>query len=91
MTPTALTEENYLDSYTQFRDRQAGVNPVYCPVEDRYVYNVYCLELLLMKDIYSVEYDFLDDALKAFNAEFGQWELKSHDKKNDGCGSCAAK
>ena len=86
---TKLTEENYDHSVLVFRDRQAGVNPVFDPQEQSYTYNAYCLEKKLLKELFTCEYDFLEDALKVINEEFGSWELESFDKK--GCGSCAAK
>lgn len=87
-----LTRDNYNHSFYSFGDRQAGISLVFSPEENRFFYNAYCLEAKLLKEIFSVEHEFLDDALETVNAEFGQWELKSHDvKKDDGCGSCVAK
>lgn len=87
-----LTSENYLHSYLNFGDRQAGISLVYCHEKEKFYYNAYCLESKLLKELFSVEYEFLEDALVTLNSEFGQWELKSHDKtENKGCDSCAAK
>ena len=86
-----LTAENYTTSYKQFGDRQAGVGLVYSPEEDRYYYNAYCIEMKLLKELVSVEFEFLDDALEMINADFGPWKLEDYDKKKSGCGSCAAK
>ncbi len=88
---SGLTPENYDHSFLNFGDRQAGVSLVFSPEDDRFYYNAYCLEAKLLKELFSVEYEFLEDALETINSEFGQWELKSHDKKKEGCGSCVAK
>lgn len=86
-----LTAENYDHSFYNFGDRQAGVSLVFSPEENRFYYNAYCLEAKLLKEIFSVEHEFLEDALVTANAEFGQWELKSHEVKKEGCGTCVAK
>jgi hypothetical protein len=86
-----LTSENFQDSYFQFGDRQAGVALVFSPERGSYTYNAYCVETTLLEELLAVEYDFLDDALSTINAEFSQWELKSHAAKESGCGSCVAK
>ena len=86
-----VTDENFEEKYLNFQDRQAGIGLVFCPDEQKFFYNVYCIELKLMKEIFSVEYEFLDDALTTLNGEFGQWELKSYEEKKSGCSSCAAK
>lgn len=86
-----LTHENYDHSYLNFQDRQAGVSLVFCPSEKRYFYNAYCVEIVLMKELFSVEFEYLDDALDTIHAEFGQWELKSFEEKKEGCGTCIAK
>lgn len=85
-----LTEFNYEYSYLQFQDRQAGISLVYSPEEERYYYNAYCIEMKNLKELFTVEYLFLEEALETINAEFFGWELKSFDKKS-GCSSCAAK
>lgn len=87
---TKLTNENYSYSVLVFRDRQAGVSEVYDPFEKRYSYNAYCLEKKLVKELFSCEYEFLDDALGVVNSEFGTWELQSFEEEK-GCGSCVAK
>ena len=84
-----LTEENYLTKVFQFRDRQAGVSEIYDPVTETYTYNAYCLEKKLMKELFTVEHDFLTDAINLINDEFGTWDLI--DLNDSGCGSCAAK
>ena len=84
-----LNSENYTYTTLVFRDRQAGISEVYDPKEEKYSYNAYCLEKKLLKDLWSKEFDFLDDALTCVNEEFGSWESQSFDKK--GCSSCAAK
>ena len=86
---TKLTEENYLTKVFQFRDRQAGVSEIYDPTTETYTYNAYCLEKKLMKELFTVEHDFLTDAIDLINDEFGTWELV--DLNDSGCGSCAAK
>jgi len=85
-----LTEENFSHSILQFRDRQAGVSVVYDPDLDAYTYNAYCLEAKLLKELFTSEYEFLNDALAVVNDEFGQWELIDLSAK-EGCGSCVAK
>jgi hypothetical protein len=86
-----LTTENYSHSFFNFEDRQAGVGLVFSPNENRFYYNAYCLEAKLLKELFSVEHEFLEDALITINDEFGQWELKSHEVKKEGCGTCVAK
>ena len=44
-----------------------------------------------MKELFTVEYDFLDDALDMINGEFGSWEIDSLGTKKSECGSCIAK
>jgi hypothetical protein len=84
-----ITEDNYTHTVLTFRDRQAGISEIYDPEAEQFTYNVYCLERVLMKELYTCEYDYLTDALDVLNEEFGTWEAESFDKK--GCGSCAAK
>ena len=91
MTTKNLNAENYSYSFYNFEDRQAGVSLVFSPEENRFYYNAYCVEAKLLKELFSVEHEFLEDALETINSEFGQWELKDHDKKKEGCGSCVAK
>jgi hypothetical protein len=90
MPKAALTADNYTHSVLVFRDRQAGVSEVYDPGEERFYYNAYCLEKKLMQELYSCEFEFLEDALAHLNDEFGTWTLESFDQKK-GCGSCVAK
>ena len=89
-THAPLDANNYTSCFLEFQDREAGVSLVYCPTEDRFWYNAYCIERTLLKELFSVECDFLDEALDTINAEFGTWPLRTHDKKKD-CGSCSAK
>ena len=90
MNKTLLTESNYLEKALKYRDRQAGISIIYDASQDVYTYNAYCLELVLMKEILTTEYDYLEDALEFINSEFGSWELV--DLANaSGCGSCVAK
>lgn len=90
-TRQTLTHENYQHTVLRFRSRQAGVSTVFDPFDDVYRYNAYCIETKLLKELVSVEYAFLDDALDFINDEFGSWEEENLDKKASGCGSCAAK
>lgn len=85
-----LNEDNFMEACLRFRERQAGVGVVFCPDEEKYFYNAYCLETKLLKELMSVEYEFLDEALEFINEEFSTWELEKFDK-DSGCGSCAAK
>ena len=75
----------------RFETRQAGISFVYCPDKDSYSYNAYCLEMELLKELYSKEFDFLDDALEHINSEFETWELVPYEKEKSGCSSCVAK
>lgn len=86
-----LTEENFLQKAFRFRDRQAGVSLIFDPDTQVYTYNAYCLEIQLLKELFTVEHDFLEDALKLINDEFGTWELKDLVPEQSGCGSCVAK
>ncbi len=88
-----ITAENYEDKVLRFGTRQAGVGVVYDPFHDRFSYSAYCIETELLKEIFSVEHEFPEDAIALVNSEFGSWELTElHDKKKEGgCGSCAAK
>lgn len=86
-----LTDSNYLEKAYFFRERQAGVTDIYNPESNSYTYNAYCLETKLMKELFTVEYDFLDDALEMINSEFGSWEIDSLGTKKSECGSCIAK
>lgn len=87
-----LTEDNYDHKIFRFRDRQAGISVIYDGIKDLYTYNAYCLETKILKELFSVEFDFLVDALELINDEFGTWELVDMvPQKQSGCGSCAAK
>tara|TARA_B100001094_G_scaffold332662_1_gene405730 strand:- start:336 stop:617 length:282 start_codon:yes stop_codon:yes gene_type:complete len=92
MSDKKLTEDNYSYKAFYFRDRQAGVSEVYNPHSGSYTYNAYCLETKIVKELFSSESDFLEDALNIINDEFGNWELRdiAPDKKS-GCGDCVAK
>lgn len=87
---TTLTSENFSDSFLRFGDRQAGISLVYCPDEERFFYNAYCVEAKILKELFSVEHLYLEDALETINSEFANWELISFDQKK-GCDSCVAK
>ncbi len=91
MLALKMTEENYLEKAFQFRERQAGVSVIYDPSTDAYTYNAYCLETKIMKELFSVEFDYLDDALALMNDEFGSWELVDLSEKSSGCATCVAK
>ena len=91
MAAEQLNDENFLQKAFQFRDRQAGVSLIYDPDEQAFTYNAYCLETKLMKELFTVEQDYLEDAIELINAEFGSWELVDLTGKSSGCGSCAAK
>ena len=86
-----LNDENYEEKGFFFRDRQAGVSEIYNPDSKSYTYNAYCLETKLMKELFTVEYDFLEDALEIINQEFGSWEIDSLGTKKSECSSCVAK
>lgn len=86
-----LTVDNYTDKVLSFRDRQAGVSVIYDPEIEGYTYNAYCLEKKLLKELFTCEYDYLEDALDVVNSEFGTWELVGLGEDTGGCGSCAAK
>lgn len=88
---TVLTEENFTAKAFRFRDRQAGVSLIFDPEREVYTYNAYCLEIQLLKELFTVEHDYLEDALKLINDEFGTWELKDLAPEKSGCGSCVAK
>lgn len=86
-----LDESNYDSHYLRFNDRQAGISLVFDNEKELYYYNAYCIEISLLKELFSAEYTFLEEALETLDAEFGTWELVAYDKKKSGCGSCAAK
>lgn len=80
-----------MEKVYRFEDRQAGVSLIFNPDENNFTYNAYCLETHLMKELFTVEQEFLEDALDLINAEFGSWQLVEVSGKSSGCGSCAAK
>jgi hypothetical protein len=86
----AITTENYDYTILQFRERQAGVSVIYDAEFDRYTYNAYCIEAKILEELFSCEYEFLEDALAVVNSEFGTWEKVDLSAKQ-GCGSCVAK
>ncbi|WP_141731056.1 tyrosine-protein phosphatase [Oligoflexus tunisiensis] len=86
-----LNDLNFMEKVYRFEDRQAGVSLIYDPDDNIYTYNAYCLETHIMKELFTVEQEYLDDALDLINAEFGSWELVDLSGKSSGCGSCAAK
>lgn len=85
-----LTAENFMDTVLKFRDRQAGISVIYDPEDGSYGYNAYCIETTLLKELFTCEYQFLDDALEVINSEFGTWDTQSLNE-DSGCGSCIAK
>ena len=87
-----INEENYQSHFLRFQKRQAGISLVFCPDREKYTYNTYCIESELLKELFSVEHDYLEDALTLLNDEFPTWELVSYEsKQKSGCSSCAAK
>ncbi|MFY7927583.1 MAG: hypothetical protein ACOVS5_01820 [Oligoflexus sp.] len=86
-----LNVDNYLGSIYRFNDRQAGVSLIYDPERELYTYNAYCLETKIMKELFTVECEYLEEALDLINQEFGSWELVELNTKSSGCGSCVAK
>jgi hypothetical protein len=89
MTSGLLNNENYPYTVFRWRDRQAGISIVFDPESDRYSYNAYCIETKVLKELFSCEFEFLEDALDLVNSEYGNWEMHSLDSK--GCGTCVAK
>ena len=85
-----LTDENFTYCHYNWNTRQAGIGLIFDPERNRYVYNAYCIETELLKELFTCEYDHLDEALEVINAEYGNWEFKNVEDKK-GCGSCAAK
>jgi hypothetical protein len=88
---TKITTENFHSHFLQFRDRQAGISLVFDAEADRFDYNAYCIEAKLLKELTSVEFEFLEDAITFINEEFGSWELTSFEEEKSGCGTCVAK
>lgn len=91
MRTERLNDQNFMEKVYRFQDRQAGVSLIYDPDDNIFTYNAYCLETQLMKELFTVEQEYLEDALDLINAEFGSWELVELSGKSSGCGSCAAK
>lgn len=91
MAFSLLTFDNFMQSVFRFHDRQAGVSLIFDPDTQLFTYNAYCLETKIMKELFTVECDYLDDALKLINDEFGSWDLVDLSEKSSGCGSCVAK
>lgn len=90
MSANILDDQNFTHSHFVWNTRQAGVGLIFDPKRDRYVYNAYCIETELLKELFSCEYEFLEEALNVINVEYGNWEFKSVEEKS-GCGSCVAK
>ena len=86
-----LTLNNWHSSCLEFQDRQAGGSLVYCPVQERFVYNAYCIEKKLLKELFTVEFEYIDDAIRCVNEEFSTWEWVKFEEKKSGCGTCVAK
>ena len=87
-----LTDDNYLDKVLKFRDRQAGVSVIYDPDTQGFLYNAYCLETKIMKELVAVEHNDTQAAVDFINDEFGTWELTDvHETSGSGCSSCVAK
>ena len=82
---TSLDSLNFEQMVFRFNDRQAGVSSIYDPEKNIYTYNVYCLEIKLLKEIFSVEFTNLNEALELANHEFGNWELQNINFKKRGC------
>ena len=87
MLENLLTTENYQEKVLRFRDRQAGISLIFDPEEDIFTYNAYCLEIKLMKELFTTEFEFLDDALELINNEFRGWKLEKVGTKED-CSTC---
>jgi hypothetical protein len=90
MIKSFITTDNFEYTVLRFRDRQAGIAVIYDSELDRFTYNAYCIETKLLQELYSCEFEFLDDALTLINDEFSEWEKFDLSAKS-GCGSCAAK
>lgn len=85
-----LTSSNFLHSYLCFQDREAGVSAIYCNQEQRYHYHAYCLETKLMRDLVSIEFNNLEEAISYINDEFASWSLKNFQPDKKGCSNCHA-
>ena len=86
-----ISVENYDKKFLKFESRQAGVSEVYSPDNQKFSYNAYCLESEKLVELLSVEYDYLEDAIKTVNEEFGTWELVPYEVEKSDCGSCGNK
>ena len=88
--PGGLTPDNFTSMALRHLDRQAGVSMIYDPDDDIFVYNAYCLELKLLKELFSQECTTLEEALEMINAEFGGWTLADLAVEHKGCaaGTC---
>jgi hypothetical protein len=89
MAGSLLDIENFSFTVFRWRERQAGISLVFDPESQTYSYNAYCIETKVLKELFSCEFEFLEDALDLINSEYGNWEMHSLDAK--GCGTCAAK
>lgn len=85
-----ITPENYTTHFKRFQKRQAGISLSYSNSEKKFFYNAYCVETELLKELFTVEYEFLEDALKTVNDEFATWELAPYEEKS-GCSTCSNK
>ena len=86
-----LDQENFMTHTFTWRTRQAGVSVIYDAENDLYSYNAYCMETEKLKELFTCEYEYLDDALEVVNSEYGNWPLVELSPEKYGCGSCAAK
>ncbi len=91
MSNSQLSFDNFMQSVFRFQDRQAGVSLIFDPNSKTYSYNAYCLETKIMKELFTVECDYLDEALALINDEFGGWELVDLSQSQSSCGTCVAK
>ena len=85
MTSALLTQENFATMALHHRDRQAGVSMIYDPHQDIFVYNAYCIELKLLKELFSRECATLDEALAVINEEFAGWQLRELAQSGGAC------
>ena len=85
-----ITADNYSYAYFRFQARQAGIAFSYCANRQQFIYNAYCMETELLKELTSVEFEYLEDAMQFINDEFSQWEFIEI-PEDTGCGSCSNK
>jgi hypothetical protein len=89
-----ITEENYETHVLRSRARQAGVSLIFDPDRESFIYNTYCLELKLLKELFTHEYDSLKEALDSLHEEFGSWQLAEVGtplpSASKGCGGCSS-